>query len=353
MAAYSTDSAGMHPSHTLPLKLQAIAATGFSQVELAFPDLEAFTAQQFPGYKVLDHMGNGGLEELCQAAQQIRMLCDELALQILVIHPFSNFEGYTDAKKKAQGLQRAAAWFKVMKVLGCTMLQVGSNDDPFTTDNLDEITSDLRTLADEAAAQDPPIRIAYEMWAWGAYVNTWEDTWEVCKRVDRPNFGLCLDTFQICARAYVDPANPTAPLSPSATSKLQESLRNLADANLTSKIFYLQLSDGSNKPDLQDLHQEAHKQGIDVLYAWSNAWRPLPFMDRIEARDSDAKGYGGFLPVMDVIRAVLQTGWKGPWSYEVFYSSEMLKEEVDIPKKWTEAAQSCHKMILDQLQSRS
>lgn len=28
--------------------------------------------------------------------------------------------------------------------------------------------------------------------------NTWEHTWEICKRVDRPNFGLCLDTFQIC-----------------------------------------------------------------------------------------------------------------------------------------------------------
>ncbi len=28
--------------------------------------------------------------------------------------------------------------------------------------------------------------------------NTWEHTWETCKRVDRDNFGLCLDTFRIC-----------------------------------------------------------------------------------------------------------------------------------------------------------
>lgn len=27
--------------------------------------------------------------------------------------------------------------------------------------------------------------------------NSWEHTWDICKRVNRPNFGLCLDTFQI------------------------------------------------------------------------------------------------------------------------------------------------------------
>lgn len=31
-----------------------------------------------------------------------------------------------------------------------------------------------------------------------SYRNTWEHIWEICKRVDRPNFGLCLDTFHIC-----------------------------------------------------------------------------------------------------------------------------------------------------------
>lgn len=30
--------------------------------------------------------------------------------------------------------------------------------------------------------------------------NAWEHTWEICKLVNRPNFGLCLDTFQICGK---------------------------------------------------------------------------------------------------------------------------------------------------------
>ena len=67
------------------------------------------------------------------------------------------------------------------------MLQVGSNPDNSSSSDHDVIAEDLRKLADEAAAQDPPIRMyashfsvhggvltslrsAYELWAWIAYV---------------------------------------------------------------------------------------------------------------------------------------------------------------------------------------
>jgi hypothetical protein len=32
--------------------------------------------------------------------------------------------------------------------------------------------------------------------AWGTYINTWEDSWDVIKRANRPNIGICLDTFK-------------------------------------------------------------------------------------------------------------------------------------------------------------
>ena len=64
------------------------------------------------------------------------------------------------------------------------------------------------------------------------------------------------------------------------------------------------------------LRKTAAEQGINPLYAWSNAWRPLPYMDEVYPRE-DKESWGGYLPVLDVCDAVLRTGWRGPWSYEV------------------------------------
>ena len=102
------------------------------------------------------------------------------------------------------------------------------------------------------------------------------------------------------------------PPSPS----LHASLSKLASTIPASKIFYFQISDGSKNVSPDALNEEAKRQGIDPLYAWSNAWRPLPYMDEVCARE-DKQGWGGYLPVLDVCDAVLRTGWRGPWSYEV------------------------------------
>ena len=131
--AYSTDSAGMHSSHTLPLKLQAIAEAGFAAAELGFPDLEVYAEQEHPGYKKLDERGKGDLDTLVQAATKIRELCSELGLSILAVHPcaqfstyettllitissFDQFEGYGNSPKRAAKLERASAWFRVLRV---------------------------------------------------------------------------------------------------------------------------------------------------------------------------------------------------------------------------------------------
>lgn len=86
--AYSTDSAGMHPSHTLPVKLRAIYDAGFTHVEVGFPDLEAYAHQEFNGgYKKLDDEGKGDLDKLCEVAKKVRGLCHELGIEVLVVHP--------------------------------------------------------------------------------------------------------------------------------------------------------------------------------------------------------------------------------------------------------------------------
>jgi hypothetical protein len=43
------------------------------------------------------------------------------------------------------------------------------------------------------------VQIAYEPMGWCTYVKTWETALELIEKVDRPNIGLCLDTFHIAS----------------------------------------------------------------------------------------------------------------------------------------------------------
>ena len=86
--AYATPSAGTHPTHTLPMKLHAIRDAGFTEVELSFTNLEAYAAQEFNGqYIRLDKEGRGDLDKLREIAKKVKVICDELGLVILAMHP--------------------------------------------------------------------------------------------------------------------------------------------------------------------------------------------------------------------------------------------------------------------------
>ncbi|TFY70739.1 hypothetical protein EVG20_g2273 [Dentipellis fragilis] len=235
------------------------------------------------------------------------------------------------------------------------MLQIGSSDDPSSSPDYDVIARDLRELADDAAKQNPPIKLAYEMWAWGAHVNTWEHAWEICKRVDRPNFGVCLDTFQICARAYADPMSERRILA-SAQEQLSRSLADLttvfSEPAAREKIFYFQISDGSRKVSPEELKKTAEEQGIPPLHAWSNAWRPLPFMDELEDEN-----FQGYLPIVDVVEAVSPSHRIGltrnyDCCLQVFYEEDMARDDPEVPKRWTAAAQKAHKKLIYELEMK-
>ena len=85
--AYATASAGMHPSHTLPLKLRCIADAGFKWTEIAMPDLEKYAESMFEEYAKLDLDGNGDVEKLLEAAKDIHRLCAQLGLGVLTMMP--------------------------------------------------------------------------------------------------------------------------------------------------------------------------------------------------------------------------------------------------------------------------
>lgn len=174
-ASYATCSIG-DSSTPLPDKLHAIAQAGFKGIELAFPDLVTFASQHF-GNEVKED----DYERLCQAGGEVRKLCEQLGLKILMLQPFSNFEGWKPhTKEREDAMKRAKGWIEVMKAVGTDMLQVeirrsasrqnvdfaqvGSSDSEGITLDKKELAKDLAELADLLSTHG--FRLAYENWCW-------------------------------------------------------------------------------------------------------------------------------------------------------------------------------------------
>jgi 4-hydroxyphenylpyruvate dioxygenase len=138
----------------------------------------------------------------------------------------------------------------------------------------DDAVADLHQLAEQLAtvagrAGERGLRIAYEALAWGRHVSTWDHSWAAVAEADHPALGLCLDSFHVLSRGG-DPAGFAAVPG--------------------EKIFFLQLADA---PHLR----------MDVLQ-WSRHHRLFP-------------GQGAF-DLAGFLRCVLEAGYAGPLSLEVF-----------------------------------
>lgn len=195
--AITSLSLGRASVHELPSKLQQAASHGFEGIELFYEDLEYF-ARDLPG----------GLQRanLLKGARQVKDLCDALDLQIINLQPFCFYEGLLDRAKHCQLLSdKLPLWFEICRTLDTDTILIPSNFLPFnshtgkprTTGNLDVIVSDLQQIAVLGLKESPPVRFAYESLAWGNHVDTWDQSWEIVTKVNLPNFGICLDTFNI------------------------------------------------------------------------------------------------------------------------------------------------------------
>lgn len=225
-------------------KLHACAEAGFDGVEIMDADLVA----------------------AAESPEEIRALCDRLGLRIDMFQPFRDVEGVEDDVFQ-DTLRRAEAKFEVMKRLGTDLMLVCSNVGTATIDDDELAARQLGELADRAAVHG--IRLAYEALAWGRYVNDYRRTWEIVRRADRPNLGLCLDSFHILSLG----------LDPAGIEEIP-----------AEKIFFLQLADAP------PLH-------MDVL-SWSRHHRLFP-------------GEGAF-DLVGFMTHVMRAGYAGPWSLEVF-----------------------------------
>ena len=334
--AYATPSLGMHPKHTLEKKLHAAAKAGFNGVEMGFEDLCIYSKQHNRGFK-----GDEDVPTLLKSAKEIRDLCAQLRLEIICLQPFTDFEGVMSLMERRDRMERAERWFKIMAELGTTMLQLCSTDNPRTIGDIDALAYSLASLCDSAAAKSPPIRIAYEPWCWGVHTNTWEAGWDMVRHVNRPNFGLILDTFQVAGREWADPTSPTGLIEgyeeQELTARFEASMESLARTVPADKIFYIQISDALKMdPPIVEGGYKEFKQGKPARAHWSHAYRPLPFEN-------------GYLPVIAALRGFLGTGFRGWVSMEVFEERQM-EEDEGIPEEYAQKGMTVWKRLVNELE---
>ncbi|KAG0646701.1 3-dehydroshikimate deHydratase [Hyphodiscus hymeniophilus] len=262
--AIASMSLGRACAHRLRPKFTAAASAGLSGIEIFYEDLL---------YLASSYVGGATPKNQVLAAHQIRTLCDSLHLQIMALGPFSDFEGRLDPAIRAQKLKELKVWFEVGRVLGTDIIQI-----PCTfmtegvTGDIEIVARDLREIANLGAKENPPYKFAYENLCWGTFNDTWEKSWAVVQAVDRDNFGLCLDTFNIAGREWADPASPTGMVE-NGDEVFTESMRRMARTIDVRKVFYVQVVDAERlKQPLDDRHA-FHVKGQKPRMSWSRNCR--------------------------------------------------------------------------------
>ncbi|KAI5461892.1 putative 4-hydroxyphenylpyruvate dioxygenase [Mariannaea sp. PMI_226] len=315
--AIATISLGKHPLHTLERKIQAARDNGFQGIELVHADLVAHAAQN--------------TQTTLESARQIRALCATQSLEILTLNPLKNFEGNLQ-KSLEDRLAEAKQWIKLAVAAGTAIIQIPSQF--LGNSNGDEtvVIPELQTLADLAAKDR--ISLAYEAVSFATYNCLWQDSLRIVVAVNRPNFGLCIDSFHIHSRIWGD-ATTKSGILPGGAEALAASMKEFVEQCPKEKVLYVQLSDASRfDPPLDD--NSPYYDGLEVKdprLAWSRSCRPFPLE--------------GYFPVIDMAKAIAEWGWTGWISIECFLQETELEENgpEDMARRAQKSLQSLYNKL--------
>ncbi|KAI0881387.1 xylose isomerase-like protein [Annulohypoxylon maeteangense] len=299
--------------HSLVHKLDMACLYGYRGIELFYEDLLDI-AQQVPGNSTTD-------KEL-EAAHIIRRLCQERRLAIVCLQPFAHYEGLLDRQAHGGRIEQLLFWFQLAIALGTDMVQIPSNFLPSSELSEDSrvAVEDLREVADLGLQQKPPIRFVYEALCWGTRCNLWEQSWDIVQAVDRPNFGLCLDTFNIAGRIYADPSSPTG-RTPNCDQAVEGSIAHLIATIDIQKVFYVQVVDAERLTEPLIQGHEFYNADQPARMSWSRNCRLF----------YGEKDRGAYLPVIEISRAIFHgLGFEGWVSMELF-NRRMSDEDEAVP----------------------
>lgn len=231
-------------SGTLRQKIEAIAKAGFQGIEIFENDLLTCDA----------------------SVKDIRRMLEDQGLEVVTYQPFRDFEGLPKPYR-AKAFDRAERKFDLMAELGTDLLMVCSSVHPLALGGIQRAADDFYELGERAKARN--MRVAFEALAWGRFVYDYRDSWEIVRRANHENVGLCLDTFHIFSRGV----------------ELQTLLNIPGD-----KIFLVQVAD-------------APRLSMDHL-SWSRHYRCFPGQ--------------GELPLDQFVSNLHATGYNGAFSLEIF-----------------------------------
>ena len=326
--AISSHSLGRAWVHDIRPKLDAAAHYRFD-IEVFYEDL-LYLARSLPGGASADNQ--------LKAASIIRSLCDERNISIVCLQPFMCYEGLRDREAHATRIEEMKLWIRLAKVLGTDIISIPSNTLSVAEISGDRslIVQDLREVADLSARQN--IKIAYESLAWGTYVDTWERAWEIVEQANRPNFGICLDTFNIAARVFADPS-ATSRKTSNAEDDMRLSIERLIKTVDIDKVFYVQVVDAEYLAEpLVEGHQ-FYKKDQPSRMSWSRNCRLF----------YGEEDRGAFLPIRKILKAVLvDVGFEGWLSAELFNAS-LAESNASVPEEHAHRAYESWKKIVKDL----
>lgn len=315
--AISTSSLGLHPSHSLDHKIRLAAQHGFQGIEIVYNDLKVYS-------KTLNIA-------ITTAAEHIRELCAQNNLTILSLCPFENFEG--TRSPLSDRLTQAAHWLDLARILRTAHLQVPANYLPDAIGEEAVIVSELRQLADLASSSSPVVSIAYEPMSWSTHVSTWQAALKLTEKINRPNFGICMDSFHLVSKVWGCATSPSGKY-PNADRDLEESLKEFVREFPMEKLLYVQLSDGEKfDPPFSKSHPW-YLAGEAAEFTWSKHARPFPL----------EKELGSYMPMVEVVRGlVIEKGFNGWVSLESF--DRRMREEVFKPEVAARRAEESWKKL--------
>lgn len=306
--------------HQLPAKIKAAASHSMKGIEVFYECLEQHA---------FDITGSINYQSLMKAAKEVAELCSEYGMKVVCLQPLLFFEGLTDESARAASFERLKLWFKLCHTLETDLIQIPTNFQQHgTTGATDQIVVDLTEAAMLGLEESPVIRFAYEGVSWGTHIDTWDGSWQIVKRIDLPNFGLCLDTFHIAARVWGDPMSVTGQ-SCTGDADLATSMEKMVAELDVSKIFYVQIGDAERLSSPIAPHHEFYASHEPARMSWSRNARLFAFEhDR-----------GAHLPinlVMDTLfRRLTYRGWV---SAEMF-SRELYEQDPDLTKRYAQRAE--------------
>ena len=158
----------------LEAKLRAVQGAGFTQVMLNAGDLVGHPDGEDASVRTV--RGSG-----------LRVTGFQ------VLRDFEGLSGHLHAYK----VDVAKAMLQMCRALGSTVLLACSSTSAHATGEREALVRDLRKLA--LLAVPFGIRIAYEALSWGRHVNLLTHAWEIVRVGDRPNLGLCIDSYHVLA----------------------------------------------------------------------------------------------------------------------------------------------------------